>query len=111
MNRSKESLGIFLSLVDILKAKIIDSFGENVSIPSEEDELRYEMSHLNDFFQSLNVKMIWNVTEGIDVGKRCNRNTGCSLKDYKLWVKLSCSRMLSISFDYFPVYSSPCHLE
>ena len=102
----QNSLDIFKALVQILKSKCFEMFGETLIFSRATFEKDTEP--LKEFFQGLGIRLLVELQEEIRV-KKCNSD--CVLKDYKLWIKMPCKNNLSISFDYDCHKSTPCHLE
>lgn len=100
------SLDIFKALVQILKSKCFDLFGETLII--SHSTLQKDVKPLKEFFNSLGIMLYIDLTDNMNV-KECSNN--CMLKDYKLWIKMPCKNNLAISFDYVCHNSNPCHLE
>jgi len=106
MVHGNNSLDIFKALVQILKAKCLDIFGETLRFSRATFEKDTEP--LKEFFQSLGIRVFFDLDDEMKLNK-CNYD--CVLRDYKLWLKLPCKTNLSISFDYDCHKSTPCHLE
>ena len=98
------SLDIFKVLVQILKSKCFDFFGEILTISLSTFEKDTEP--LKDFFKGLGIKLLFEFEEDIKVFKKQNSE----LKDYKLCVKLP-ENYLVVSFDYECLESTVSHLE
>ena len=106
MNNSKDLL-IFTRLINILKHKCIEYFGDVITL-SYSSSFERDMNILVTFFEDLSIKLLYEITDDIEI-KKCKSK---SLKDYKLWIKMQSGGYLSIGFDYsFNNLSSPCHLE
>lgn len=102
----KNSLDVFKALVQILKSKCFDLFGETMTF--SQSILEKETEPLKEFFKELGIKLFIDLHEDMSI-KTCNYD--CVLKDYKLWIKMPCRTSLAISFDYACHSSTPCHLE
>ena len=102
----QNSLDIFKALVELLKSKCIEFFGETLVLSRSTFEK--DVEPLKEFFHSLGIKLFIELQKDINV-KKCNSD--CVLKDYKLWIKLPCKNNLAVSFDYDYHSPNPCHLE
>lgn len=100
------SLDIFKALVQILKSKCFELFGETMIF--SRSTLEKDVEPLKEFFYNLGIMLYVDLTENMNV-KECRNN--CMLKDYKLWIEMPCRTNLAISFDYVCHNSNPCHLE
>lgn len=101
----KNSLDIFKVLVQILKSKCFDFFGEILTVSRSTFEKDTEP--LKDFFKRLGIKLFFDFEEDIKV---YSKKQNSELKDYKLWVKLP-ENYLVVSFDYECLKSTVSHLE
>lgn len=106
MIHGTDSFDIFKALVQILKCKCLEIFGETLIISRATVEKDTEP--LKDFFETLGIRVFFEFNDQINY-KKCEYN--CVLKDYKLWMNLPCETNFSISFDYDRSTSTPCHLE
>lgn len=100
------SLDIFKALVQILKFKCFELFGETMVF--SRSTLEKDTETLKEFFQTLGIKLLIDLTNAMKINN-CKNN--CVLKDYKLWIEMPCRTNLAISFDYVCHTSNPCHLE
>lgn len=102
----RNSLDIFKTLVQILKAKCIELFGETLTVSRATFEKDTEPLKL--FFQEVGIKLLLDLQKDISE-KTCDSK--CELKDYKLWIEMPCKFHLVVSFDYECHKSTACHLE
>ena len=104
--RGSNAIDIFKTLVQILKSKCFELFGETIVF--SRSTLEKDVEPLKEFFQNLGIKLFIDLTDDMKIQK-CNNS--CVLKNYKLWLKMPCRTNLAISFDYACHTSTPCHLE
>lgn len=103
-----DALDIFSALIHLLKMKCLELFGRSIRISCSEEGFERDMDVLKDFFKTLDIRLIWNVSDTRTAGA-CG--PVCVLKDYRLWMRTACNRHLSIGFDYDFSLASPSHLE